>query len=72
MLRLQVTERGVRAAAAPGNANADFEPGPFSIETVSYGVQDIVYQRVFAMIVVKGGVTGRRGGRGERSGHCLA
>ncbi len=48
-----MTEKGVRATAIAG-VSSDFDSGPFAIETVSYGVQDIVYQRVFAMIVVKG------------------
>ena len=55
LLRLQVTDKGVGVASSSSSAaGRDFASGPFPIETVSYGVQDIVYQRVFAMIVVKG------------------
>lgn len=39
----------------PQNQNQNFEPGLYPIESISYGVQDLVYTRVFAMIVVRDG-----------------
>lgn len=50
-----MTEKGVEIEAQKQNLNNNFDPGPFPIEVVSYGVQDLVYTRVFAMIVVKDG-----------------
>ena len=35
------------------NVNPNYEGGLYPIDTISYGVQDLVYTRVFAMIVVK-------------------
>jgi hypothetical protein len=35
------------------NLNPNFEAGLFPIDTISYGVQDLVYTRVFAMIIVR-------------------
>jgi len=56
LLRLQVSERGV--AVSPCGTKGDkgakkAVPDTFyPIEVISYGVQDLVYTRVFAMIVV--------------------
>jgi len=44
-LHLGVTEKGVKLASAEGNLNKRFEAGPYPIESISYGVQDIVYTR---------------------------
>ena len=52
-LYLHVTEKGVKLEATKQNLNPEFDPGPFPIDIVSYGVQDLVYTRVFAMIVVR-------------------
>ncbi|CAH0387547.1 unnamed protein product [Bemisia tabaci] len=51
MLTLTVQKEGIRIqdAAAPAQGPHQFYP----IETISYGVQDLVYTRVFAMIIVK-------------------
>lgn len=54
-LRLEVSGKGVRLSAMPQNLNQNFEPGLYPIESISYGVQDLVYTRVFAMIVVRDG-----------------
>lgn len=37
----------------PQNINPNYPNGKFAIESISYGVQDLVYTRVFAMIVVR-------------------
>merc|ERR1719187_52381 len=52
-LQLSVSEQGVLVTSHPHNLNQEFEKGLYSIDTISYGVQDLVYTRVFAMIVVK-------------------
>lgn len=52
-LKLTVSEKGVNIAEMPQNINKDFEGGFYNIDVISYGVQDLVYTRVFAMIVVK-------------------
>ncbi|GBM56775.1 hypothetical protein AVEN_127119-1 [Araneus ventricosus] len=52
-LRLEVSGKGVHLSAMPQNQNQNFEPGLYPIESISYGVQDLVYTRVFAMIVVR-------------------
>ena len=38
-LQLDVSERGVEVSAAPENDNPRFEPGPYAIDCISYGVQ---------------------------------
>lgn len=48
-----MSDSGVRISATPQNANPHFDRGPFPIDSISYGVQDLVYTRVFAMIVVR-------------------
>eukprot|EP00095_Tigriopus_kingsejongensis_P005393 maker-scaffold770_size100439-snap-gene-0.30 protein:Tk05393 transcript:maker-scaffold770_size100439-snap-gene-0.30-mRNA-1 annotation:"hypothetical protein DAPPUDRAFT_129710" len=52
-LQLHVSEKGVSIEPTPQNVNPNFDKGPFPIDSISYGVQDIVYTRVFAMIVVR-------------------
>ncbi|XP_047740348.1 low density lipoprotein receptor adapter protein 1-B isoform X2 [Hyalella azteca] len=51
-LHLEVSEKGVNITGAPNNLNKNFVAGFHPIETISYGVQDLIYTRVFAMIVV--------------------
>lgn len=51
-LQLKVSEKGVMVTEMPQNANKNFAGGFFGIDSISYGVQDLVYTRVFAMIVV--------------------
>jgi len=53
LLRIDVSEEGITVAPMPQNTNPTFPNGRFAIESISYGVQDLVYTRVFAMIVVK-------------------
>ena len=53
LLKLEVTEFGITIGPMPQNNNPDFPNGKFPIEAISYGVQDLVYTRVFAMIVVR-------------------
>ncbi|XP_050727616.1 low density lipoprotein receptor adapter protein 1-B-like isoform X2 [Eriocheir sinensis] len=52
-LKMTVSEKGVNIAEMPQNANKNFEGGFYNIDVISYGVQDLVYTRVFAMIVVR-------------------
>ncbi|GIX94605.1 hypothetical protein CDAR_299211 [Caerostris darwini] len=49
----EVSGKGVHLSAMPQNQNQNYEPGLYPIESISYGVQDLVYTRVFAMIVVR-------------------
>jgi len=44
-LQLSVSERGVQVGAHKRNVNPSFEPGLHPIDTISYGVQDLVYTR---------------------------
>ncbi|KAB7504323.1 hypothetical protein Anas_04116 [Armadillidium nasatum] len=53
LLNLLVSEKGVSITEMPENVNKNFVGGFHPIEVISYGVQDLVYTRVFAMIVVK-------------------
>jgi len=53
LVKMDVTEEGILVGPMPQNTNPDFPNGKFAIESISYGVQDLVYTRVFAMIVVK-------------------
>lgn len=53
LMKLQVTNDGIHVEPMPQNQNPSCPTGKFPIESISYGVQDIVYTRVFAMIVVK-------------------
>lgn len=52
-LKLVVSEKGVNIAEMAQNINKNYEGGFYPIEVISYGVQDLVYTRVFAMIVVE-------------------
>ncbi|KAK8749622.1 hypothetical protein OTU49_015459 [Cherax quadricarinatus] len=52
-LKLTVSEKGVTITEMPQNVNKDFHGGFYNIDVISYGVQDLVYTRVFAMIVVR-------------------
>lgn len=51
-LKLEVSLAGVTISEMPQNTNRNYISGLIPIETISYGVQDLVYTRVFAMIVV--------------------
>jgi len=53
-LQLSVSQRGVLVSPHPTNTCPTQDCGLYPIDTISYGVQDLVYTRVFAMIVVKG------------------
>ncbi|CAG7725457.1 unnamed protein product [Allacma fusca] len=57
LLKLEVTESGIVIGPMPQNNNPIFPSGKFAIEAISYGVQDLAYTRVFAMIVVKSALT---------------
>ena len=61
LLKLEVTESGITIGPMPQNNNPDFPNGKFPIEAISYGVQDLVYTRVFAMIVVRSGLISEDG-----------
>ena len=52
-LQLSVSGRGVVLTQHPTNTCPTQDCGLYPIDTISYGVQDLVYTRVFAMIVVK-------------------
>ncbi|XP_042237309.1 low density lipoprotein receptor adapter protein 1-like isoform X2 [Homarus americanus] len=52
-LKLTVSDKGVNISEMPQNVNKAFEGGFYNIDVISYGVQDLVYTRVFAMIVVR-------------------
>ena len=52
-LQLSVSQRGVLVSPHPSNTCPTQDCGLYPIDTISYGVQDLVYTRVFAMIVVK-------------------
>lgn len=52
LIQLEVSLDGVRVSAMPQNKNPNFNNNTYPIDSISYGVQDLVYTRVFAMIVV--------------------
>ena len=52
-LQLTVSARGVVLSADKANTCPTPDTGLYPIDTISYGVQDLVYTRVFAMIVVR-------------------
>lgn len=54
-LQLKISEKGVIVTEMPQNTNKNFTGGFHNIDSISYGVQDLVYTRVFAMIVVNQG-----------------
>ncbi|CAL4103999.1 unnamed protein product [Meganyctiphanes norvegica] len=51
-LKMTISDKGVNISEMPQNVNKNFEGGFYSIDVISYGVQDLVYTRVFAMILV--------------------
>ena len=53
LLQLHVSDSGVTISEMKQNLNKNFEAGHFPIDVISYGVQDIVFTRVFAMILVR-------------------
>ena len=52
-LQLSVSHRGVLVTPHKNNTCNTMDCGMYPIDTISYGVQDLVYTRVFAMIIVK-------------------
>jgi len=52
-LQLTVSEKGVTISEMPQNVNKEFENGLIPVDVISYGVQDVIYTRVFAMVVVR-------------------
>lgn len=52
-IKLTVTTKGVHVEPLPSNRCPNFQSGLYAIHAISYGVQDLVYTRVFAMIVVR-------------------
>ncbi|XP_014669808.1 PREDICTED: uncharacterized protein LOC106810851 [Priapulus caudatus] len=52
-LQLHVSDKGVHSTEVPENRNKNFASGLRCIDSISYGVQDVRYTRVFAMIVVR-------------------
>lgn len=51
---MKVDVDGVTVSEMPENrARGSFEVGFYSVDSISYGVQDLIYTRVFSMIVVK-------------------
>ena len=54
-LQLSVSHRGVLVTPHKSNTCHTMDCGLYPIDTISYGVQDLVYTRVFAMIIVKVG-----------------
>ena len=52
-LQLSVSHRGVLVTPHKNNTCHTMDCGLYPIDTISYGVQDLVYTRVFAMIIVK-------------------
>jgi len=71
-LTLSVSEKGVNIQPHPRNLNPGFEGGLYPIDTISYGVQDLVYTRVFAMIVVKDTPETREGSTRRHPFECHA
>lgn len=57
-LHFKVDTDGVTISEMPDNRTrpvcGSFEVGFYSVDSISYGVQDLIYTRVFSMIVVKG------------------
>jgi hypothetical protein len=44
-LELNVSNTGVEVTATPQNVNPRYDGGPYAIDCISYGVQDLVYTR---------------------------
>ncbi|XP_041983293.1 low density lipoprotein receptor adapter protein 1 [Aricia agestis] len=55
IVKLTITVDGVHLETVQQGPRSEFEQMAvfFSIESISYGVQDLVYTRVFSMIIVK-------------------
>lgn len=53
LLQVQVSVEGLDITELKQNLNKNFEGGHYPVDIVSYGVQDVVYTRVFAIIVVR-------------------
>ena len=66
-LQLSVSPRGVILTPHQSSAAPTPDTGLYPIDTISYGVQDLVYTRVFAMIVVK---VGRHSLNGDCEVYC--
>lgn len=52
-LQFRVGVEGVTISEMQANTNKDFEVGFYPVDIISYGVQDLVFTRVFSMIVVR-------------------
>ena len=52
-LELSVSHKGVMVTPHKNNTCNTKDCGMYPIDTISYGVQDLVYTRVFAMVIVK-------------------
>ncbi|XP_037092993.1 low density lipoprotein receptor adapter protein 1-like [Pollicipes pollicipes] len=57
LLQLHVSSEGVTISEMKQNLNKSFEAGHHPIDVISYGVQDIIHRRVFAMILVRESTT---------------
>eukprot|EP00090_Calanus_glacialis_P029977 TRINITY_DN4817_c0_g1_i1.p1 TRINITY_DN4817_c0_g1~~TRINITY_DN4817_c0_g1_i1.p1 ORF type:complete len:221 (+),score=67.34 TRINITY_DN4817_c0_g1_i1:77-739(+) len=66
-LQLSVSHRGVLVTPHKNNTCNTMDCGMYPIDTISYGVQDLVYTRVFAMIIVKEASQGREDPSHSRS-----
>lgn len=53
LCNLTVSLSGVSVEITKKSASSDVPKWNYPIDTISYGVQDLVYTRVFAMIIVK-------------------
>ncbi|XP_076325127.1 uncharacterized protein LOC143233103 [Tachypleus tridentatus] len=58
ILKLEVSFEGITVSALPQNKNPKIEAKKFPINSISYCVQDTVYDRIFAIIVVQDSTTG--------------
>jgi len=52
-LQFKVDAKGVSVSEKSENSSRDFETGFYPVDIISYGVQDLIYTRVFSMIVVR-------------------
>lgn len=52
-VNFRIDNNGVTVSDRADNHNKDFETGFYPVDIISYGVQDLVYTRVFSMIVVR-------------------
>lgn len=53
LVKLQVTKEGLSFTPVGEKKSEKSAPILFPVDTISYGVQDLVYTRVFSMIVVR-------------------